>query len=107
MPVRFFSEQPGSYTDILLFFLKLLYQEFWWRGRHGATIPLFFHNLYWELWRREHCDEDTVRRKIYREMEGEFPDYERTSGSTDIDDSVPNAPFHGLQQHVFYDIMFR
>ena len=57
-----------------------------------SGVRFFFLKLYQELWQREHCDEDTVRRKIYKEEAGEFPDYERISDSIDID-GVPDASF--------------
>ena len=53
----------------------------------------FFYELYKKLWRREHCDEDTVRREIYK---GEKGDDERTSGTgpdpMDTDDTVIFRP---------------
>ena len=70
MPVQLLQDQNTAHSDLLSFFLK----------------------LYQELWRREHCDEDTARRQIYKQEEGEFPDYERSSDSMDIGDGVPNIP---------------
>ena len=76
MPVRLLSDQPNDHFG----------------------PRLFFYELYQKLWRRERCDEDAVRREIYKEVEGKFPGDERTSASdsdsVNIDDRVPIDTFH-------------